>query len=80
MATEQDYIDICNHSKEIYEIQEKRIEELNNMIINLKKQVIIGYSLIRIIDDLFDDDDNNLLQELIELLRGQMSDFIEGFI
>jgi len=89
--TENDYLELANHSKELYEKQEVIIKKLNQIILNLRKEIVSCYGFVRTIDELTDElieneTDNSYyltkhpVQTLLELLRSRLSSLTEAFL
>tara|TARA_R110002167_G_scaffold85579_3_gene231997 strand:+ start:355 stop:657 length:303 start_codon:yes stop_codon:yes gene_type:complete len=77
--TEQQYIEMSNHLKETYDKISEKLFRSEIKIIDLKKDLITVYGLVRIIDNILD----NLYEVphevvvLIECLRSHLSDVMD---
>ena len=77
--TEQQYIEMSNHLKETYDKISEKLFRSEIKIIDLKKDLITVYGLVRIIDNILD----NLYEVphevvvLIECLRSHISDIMD---
>lgn len=89
--TENDYLELAKHSKEMYEKQETIIKRQLVLIMELKKQIISTYGFVRCIDDLLEElIDNEIeneyllrkhpVQTITEILRSNLSRLTESFI
>ena len=50
--TEQDYLEMSNHFKEVYEKMEKKIEKKNKVIKDLYKKIMFNYTFSLLIDEI----------------------------
>lgn len=79
---ENDYLEMTNHLKQLYD----EIEMKNNMLelqkLDLKKVLITSYGLIRMIDNICDNIDGipNDLITLIEVVRSYLSAEVDSHI
>ena len=76
---EQEYIEMSNHFKKLYEnLSEKNFKQTIK-IIELKKELITAYGFIRIIDNILDRlyEVPHEVVVLVECLRGHLSDIID---
>ena len=77
--TEQQYLEMANHLKQTYDKMEEKLLRSEIKIIDLKKELMTAYGLVRIIDNILD----NLYEVphevvvLIECLRGNLSDSMD---
>ena len=77
--TEQQYLEMANHLKQTYDKMEEKLLRSEIKIIDLKKDLITVYGLVRIIDNILD----NLYEVphevvvLVECLRGNLSDSMD---
>jgi hypothetical protein len=86
--TENDYLELAEHSKEMYNKQNEIITKLREEIIELKKDIITGYTFFKLLDNLVDEfieeerDDfiKHPLQILTELARSNFSEKVEYFL
>ena len=79
IENEQEYLDMTNHLKELYNVKDKELEKLKEKNLDLKKVILSCYGSIRLLDQNF----HNLLldsecnQYIIESLRSYLSDVVE---
>jgi hypothetical protein len=79
IENEQEYLDMTNHLKELYNVKDKELETLKEKNLDLKKVILSCYGSIRLLDQNF----HNLLldsdcnQYIIESLRSYLSDVVE---
>ena len=79
IQNEQEYLDMTNHLKELYNVKDKELETLKEKNLDLKKVILSCYGSIRLLDQNF----HNLLldsecnQYIIESLRSYLSDVVE---
>ena len=79
IENEQEYLDMTNHLKELYNVKDKELEKLKEKNLDLKKIILSCYGSIRLLDQNF----HNLLldsecnQYIIESLRSYLSDVVE---
>ncbi len=82
--TEQQYLELAEQSKEIYERQDKIIKILREHMLDLKKEIVSCYSYIKLIDELVeeivDPSTPNPLTPLLETLRSRYSQLTENII
>lgn len=83
--TEQDYLEMANQFKEVYEKLELKLKEKERIIIELKKKVFFNYTFSRLIDNYIGSLDidgiaSNDLKTLIEIQRGQNSMDIDAIL
>ena len=77
--TEQQYLEMANHLKQTYDKMEEKLLRSEIKIMDLKKELMTAYGLVRIIDNILD----NLYEVphevvvLIECLRGNLSDSMD---
>ena len=79
IKNENDYLEMTNHLKSIYDIKEKELSIVKEDNLDLKKVVMSCYGCIRLLDQnyhniLLDDSCNQLI---IESLRSYLSDIVE---
>lgn len=79
IENEQEYLDMTNHLKDLYDKKDKELEKVKELNLDLKKIVMTCYGSIRLLDQnfhnlLLDDSCNQLI---IESLRSFLSDFVE---
>ena len=78
---EYEYLQMINQLHKKYKNLDKREVKFNKYVIKLKKDIILLYALIRIIDE--KSELTNLeptLKSLIEIMRGYASNILEEFI
>ena len=79
IENEQEYLDMTNHLKELYNVKDKELEKVKELNLDLKKIILSCYGSIRLLDQNF----HNLLldsecnQYIIESLRSYLSDVVE---
>mgnify|MGYP003627512078 CR=1 FL=1 len=77
--TEQQYLEMANHLKQTYDKMEEKLLRSEIKIMDLKKELMTAYGLVRIIDNILD----NLYEVphevvvLVECLRGNLSDSMD---
>ena len=79
IENEQEYLDMSNHLKDLYDKKDKELEKVKELNLDLKKVVMTCYGSIRLLDQnfhniLLDSDCNQLI---IESLRSYLSDVVE---
>ena len=76
---EGQYLEMANHLKQTYDKMEEKLlrSEIKNM--DLKKELMTSYGLIRVIDNLIDHlhEVPHEVVVIVELLRSQLSDTID---
>lgn len=80
--TEQQYLELARDSQNRFNELDRKLKSKENEMLDLKKEIISSYGMIRIIDNLYqntDEVDLNI-QTLIETLRQQLSDYVEDNI
>lgn len=82
--TEQQYLELAEQSKEIYERQDKIIKLLKTHMLELKKEIVSCYAYIRLLDELIeeivDPSVPNPITPLLETLRSRYSQLTENII
>jgi len=76
---ENEYLEMSNHFKKVYDEMEIKILNHETTIKELKKEIITSYGFIRVIDNLLENlyDVPNEIIVLIECLRGHLSNIID---
>jgi cellobiose phosphorylase len=76
------YLDAMNQLKEMNEKREKETEKHKQELLNLKKELISAYGIVRLIDMMYSDADEPIgeISLLIETLREYLSQFVENKI
>jgi|TARA_R110001592_G_scaffold313428_1_gene588822 hypothetical protein len=79
IKNENDYLEMTNHLKSIYDIKEKELSNVKEDNLDFKKVIMSCYGCIRLLDQnyhniLLDDSCNQLI---IESLRSYLSDVVE---
>jgi len=71
-----EYLEMANQLKEKFDENEKLVNRITQNNVELKKKIMIAYSLIRIIDsgEFIDENDTKVF---IEMLRGHLSKMVE---
>ena len=80
--TEQQYLELARDSQNRFNELDRKLKSKENEMLDLKKEILSTYGMIRIIDNLYqniDEVDLNI-QTLIETLRQQLSDYVEDNI
>jgi len=85
IKNEQNYIDMVNQLKIKYNYFEKQNQDLKDELNDLKKDIMIIYGLVRTTDNflnniILDDNTNQILDFLIESIRGLCSGIIDAHI
>ena len=82
--TEKAYMDLANESKEKFDEMNKEKIKLQEEITALKKELITTYGMVRIIDNLYgeqdEDDREPTIETLIDCLRSYLSEFFDNSI
>tara|TARA_R110000803_G_scaffold59583_1_gene118328 strand:+ start:807 stop:1121 length:315 start_codon:yes stop_codon:yes gene_type:complete len=73
------YLEMANHLKETYDKMEEKLLIREIKIIDLKKEIISAYGLIRVIDNLMEHlhEVPHEIVVIVELLRSQLSDTVD---
>ena len=72
------YVDAMNQLKEKFENIENEINKYKDEIIELKKELISQYGLIRVLDDLTDETMiEPFIKELISIIRSRLSHIMD---
>ena len=89
-VTENNYLELAEHSKQMYEKQDAIIKKQKKHILTLQKHVINSYTFFKVIDELVDDmveiDEDEAfpqqhpVQIITELARAQYSNIIETML
>lgn len=87
-TTENDYLELAEHSKQMYNKQNVIITNQREEIIELKKDICTAYTFFKLMDNLVDefieedrpDFNKHPLQILTELARSQFSERVEEFL
>ena len=69
--TENEYLELADHCKKLVEEKEKKLKDMKEQNIELKKLLMVSYAMSRIID--FYSQDDEIINDLIEITRGFMS-------
>ena len=84
--TDKEFYDMASHFKEEHERLSNKIKSLKNENKEIKKGIMIGYSFLRSIDNIFSEellelpDDLIKISNLCEVARGQISEIMEEYI
>ena len=82
--TEKAYLDLANESKEKFDEMNLEKIKLQEEITQLKKELITTYGMVRIIDNLYGEQDEDYreptIETLIDCLRSYLSDFFDNSI
>ena len=87
-TTENDYLELAEHSKQMYNKQNDIITSQKEEIIELKKDICTAYTFFKLMDNLIDefieqeraDLFKHPLQILTELARSQFSEKVEDIL
>ena len=73
---ESQYLDMVKQLKDKYDANEALVERISRNNINLKKHIMVAYSLTRIVDEgeFVDTDDHKVF---LQILRGHLSRVVE---
>jgi len=76
MNMENEYLELVKQLKDKYDANEALVERISRNNINLKKHIMVAYSLTRIVDDgdFVDPTDHKVF---LEILRGHLSRVVE---
>ena len=76
------YLEAMNQLKEEYEKNESLIEKAKNNLTEYKKDLITCYGMIRLIDNVLEEDnyDEHPVKIMIEVLRSFLSEKIEPLL
>ncbi len=82
--TENDYLELGDCFKEIVSVKDKKFRDLKEEHIKVFKLLMMAYSILRISDNIMSGIRNidelppfSLIQQNIELVRGQISEYID---
>jgi len=82
--TEKAYLDLANESKEKFDEMNMEKINLQEEITALKKELITTYGMVRIIDNLYGEQDEDYreptIETLIDCLRSYLSEFFDNSI
>tara|TARA_R110001606_G_scaffold90692_5_gene202581 strand:- start:1799 stop:2062 length:264 start_codon:yes stop_codon:yes gene_type:complete len=82
--TEKAYLDLANESKEKFDEMNLEKIKLQEEITQLKKELITTYGMVRIIDNLYGEQDEDYreptIETLIDCLRSYLSEFFDNSI
>ena len=80
--SEQSFLDMANDFKEIVKMKDSLINKLKSKLIDSRKDIIIGYVLIRLLDNKTSELPlcNTHVKEQIEIIRGYFSDALDKFL
>ncbi len=80
-TNENEYLEMCNHLKELNEKRDSREKEMQNELVNYKKDIMTIYGLIRNISNTLEPENYDAeVYVLVDVLRGYVSDIIETHI
>ena len=72
------YVDAMNQLKEKFEDVDNKVKSYKSTIIELQKELISQYGIVRILDDLTDETMiEPFIKELISIIRTRLSDIID---
>tara|TARA_R110000796_G_scaffold252443_1_gene386820 strand:- start:15743 stop:16000 length:258 start_codon:yes stop_codon:yes gene_type:complete len=77
--TEQEYLELAEHSKQKFEELENQKKELQYEIEQLKKELISTYGIVRVLDNLYANEEEKepSIEMLIDILRSHLSTLID---
>lgn len=79
--TDKELYDMAEHLKECYDVMESKMNEYKNENFELKKQVMMNYSLFRLLSNIIEEADIDFsITNLIEIGRTFNSENIDEFI
>jgi|TARA_R110000796_G_scaffold26795_4_gene74078 hypothetical protein len=80
--TEKAYMDLANESKEKFDEMNMEKIKLQEEVNQLKKELITTYGMVRIIDNLYCEQDERepTIETLIDCLRSYLSEFFDNSI
>ena len=80
--TEQKYLELAEDFKRQYEEMEKKIKDKDEQLLEIKKELISCYGYVRILDNLYSqqDDHEPTIYIMLEVLREFLSQFTEDLI
>ena len=80
---EQDYLDMVNQLKEKYDEITSKLDKVELMEIDIKKDLMTAYGVVRLLDHLISTSlvgyDNEIIV-IVEVLRGLLSDCMDKHI
>lgn len=80
---EQDYLDMVQQLKEKYDMITSKLEKIELMELDMKKDLMSVYGVVRMLDHLISTSmvpyDNEIMV-IVEVLRGMMSDMMDRHI
>jgi hypothetical protein len=80
---EQDYLDMVNQLKEKYDMITTKLEKIELMELDMKKDLMSAYGVVRMLDHLISTSmvpyDNEIMV-IVEVLRGMLSDMMDRHI
>ena len=80
---EGEYLDMANQLKEKFDEIEGKLNSIERLEKEMKKDLITAYGVIRLLDHLIDTNPvpyDNEAVVLVEMLRGLLSDCIDNYI
>jgi translation initiation factor 2B subunit (eIF-2B alpha/beta/delta family) len=80
--TEQKYLELAEDFKIKYEEMEEKIKHKDEQLLEIKKELISCYGYVRILDNLYSqqDDHEPTIHIMLEVLREFLSQFTEDLI
>ena len=80
-TNENDYLELCDHLKELNEKRDSREKEIETELVNYKKDIMTIYGLIRTISNTLEPENYDAeVYVLVDVLRGYVSEIIEAHI
>lgn len=79
-TTENEYLEMSKHFKEILDKKDNEIEEYKKDIKELKKSLMLSYSYAKILDDFITEEYPPYVRMLTEINRGYLSCSLDKYI
>ena len=80
---EQDYLEMVNQLKEKYDMITNKLDKIESMELDMKKDLMSAYGVVRMLDHLISNSmvpyDNEIMV-IVEVLRGMLSDMMDRHI
>ena len=80
---EQDYLEMVNQLKEKYDMITNKLDKIQSMELDMKKDLMSAYGVVRMLDHLISNSmvpyDNEIMV-IVEVLRGMLSDMMDRHI
>ena len=80
--TEQQYLELARDSQQRFNDMEKKMKGKDEDLVQLKKELVSCYGFIRIIDNLYQEHDEQepSIVNLLEVIREHLSSVVEDLI